>query len=78
MGFSIERANGQLDLSLITLNNIFKKSCISCHGQNLEGGARPHLQRVGLSMYKQDIVNQIINGGGRCLVVLLIMIKRKH
>jgi hypothetical protein len=36
MEFSIKRANGQLDLSLITLNDIIKKSCIFCHGQNLK------------------------------------------
>lgn len=44
---------------------IYKKSCISCHGQNLEGGAGPDLRHVGSSMSEQDILNQIINGGGR-------------
>jgi alcohol dehydrogenase (cytochrome c) len=44
---------------------IYKKSCIFCHGQNLEGGAGPDLRHVGSSMSEQDILNQIINGGGR-------------
>lgn len=44
---------------------IYKKSCISCHGGNLEGKSGPNLQKVGASMSEQDILNQIINGGGR-------------
>ncbi|TDK56294.1 hypothetical protein E2K98_26980 [Bacillus salipaludis] len=44
---------------------IYNKSCISCHGQNLEGGAGPSLKHVGSSMSEQEIEKQIINGGGR-------------
>jgi alcohol dehydrogenase (cytochrome c) len=45
--------------------SIYKKSCISCHGENLKGGTAPNLEHVGSSMSEQEILNQIINGGGR-------------
>lgn len=44
---------------------IYKKSCASCHGQNLGGGVGPDLTHIGSKMSEQDILNQIINGGGR-------------
>ncbi|MGF6952941.1 alcohol dehydrogenase (cytochrome c) [Neobacillus sp. B4I6] len=44
---------------------IYKNSCMSCHGGNLEGGAGPDLRHVGVSMSEEEILNQIINGGGR-------------
>jgi alcohol dehydrogenase (cytochrome c) len=49
----------------INAEAIYKKSCISCHGQNLEGGSGPNLQHVGTSMTEEQILNQILNGGGR-------------
>jgi alcohol dehydrogenase (cytochrome c) len=44
---------------------IYKNSCMSCHGGNLEGGAGPDLRHVGVSMSEEEILNQIVNGGGR-------------
>ena len=38
---------------------------MSCHGGNLEGGVGPDLRHVGVSMSEEEILNQIINGGGR-------------
>ncbi|MFC5450731.1 c-type cytochrome [Paenibacillus aestuarii] len=40
--------------------------CISCHGVNLEGRAGPktNLQKVGSTFSKEQIANQIKNGGG--------------
>jgi alcohol dehydrogenase (cytochrome c) len=49
----------------INAETIYKKSCVSCHGQNLEGGAGPNLQHVGSSMSEADILKQIVKGGGR-------------
>jgi cytochrome c551 len=40
----------------------FKKSCIGCHGANLEGGAGPALNNLSLS--KEEIVQIIKNGRG--------------
>ncbi|MGC4377415.1 cytochrome c [Fictibacillus sp. Mic-4] len=44
---------------------VFKQNCASCHGQNLEGtNAAPKLSDVGKKMSKDQILNQIKNGGG--------------
>ncbi|WP_349407856.1 cytochrome c550 [Pseudalkalibacillus sp. SCS-8] len=44
---------------------IVQQSCVSCHGQNLEGGVGPGLTDVG-SKYKADeIVDIIQNGKGQ-------------
>ncbi|MDQ0338420.1 cytochrome c551 [Caldalkalibacillus uzonensis] len=40
----------------------YQKSCISCHGGNLEGGAGPALANLTLS--KDEIVEVIKNGQG--------------
>jgi cytochrome c551 len=44
---------------------LFKKT-ISCHGVDLSGRVGPttNLQKVGASMTKEQITNQIHNGGG--------------
>ncbi|MED3652015.1 PQQ-binding-like beta-propeller repeat protein [Heyndrickxia sporothermodurans] len=44
---------------------IYKKSCASCHGGNLEGSVGPDISHVGRTMSEEDILNQIINGSGR-------------
>jgi cytochrome c551 len=42
---------------------IVQQNCISCHGQNLEGGgAAPSLEKVG-SKYDEDKIESIINKG---------------
>ncbi|WP_027417587.1 c-type cytochrome [Aneurinibacillus terranovensis] len=41
-----------------------KSSCESCHGQNLQGGAGPNLQKVGSKLSEEQIVKQIKNGSG--------------
>ncbi|HET7628437.1 MAG TPA: cytochrome c [Bacillales bacterium] len=43
---------------------IFEKNCASCHGQNLEGGMGPSLQHIGSKLSKEQILEQIKNGGG--------------
>ena len=43
---------------------IFKKNCISCHGENLEGGVGPELTKVGAKMSKDDIAKIIKEGKG--------------
>jgi cytochrome c550 len=46
-------------------DKIFQQNCSSCHGQNLEGGVGPNLQHIGSKMSKNQILNQIKNGGGQ-------------
>ena len=43
---------------------IVQQNCVSCHGQNLEGGAGPNLTAVGGKYDQDEIKNIIINGQG--------------
>ncbi|CAI6069292.1 c-type cytochrome [Cohnella sp. JJ-181] len=43
---------------------IYKANCISCHGDQLQGGMGPALTQVGAEMSQDDIHKQIANGGG--------------
>ena len=42
---------------------VYKASCISCHGGNLEGGVGPALSKVGSTLTETKILKQIQNGG---------------
>jgi len=48
----------------LSADKIFGQKCSTCHGDNLEGGIGPNLQKIGSSMDKAAILNQIKNGGG--------------
>lgn len=41
---------------------IVKKNCITCHGDSLQGGAGPALNKIG-SKYKESDIEGIINNG---------------
>jgi mono/diheme cytochrome c family protein len=41
---------------------VMEGKCISCHGQNLEGGAGPELQKVGSRLSKDEIAKIIKEG----------------
>ncbi|QQZ09363.1 c-type cytochrome [Heyndrickxia vini] len=41
---------------------IVKKNCITCHGDTLQGGAGPALNKIG-SKYDQGEIENIINNG---------------
>lgn len=45
---------------------IVKQSCIACHGDTLDGKGsdKKNLQKIGSRMNKEQIVQQITNGGG--------------
>ena len=43
---------------------IVQKSCIGCHGRDLEGGSGPNLQEVGAKYSEDEIKSIIINGQG--------------
>lgn len=43
---------------------IYKKSCASCHGSDLEGGAGPALENVGSDHSADEIADIIDNGTG--------------
>ncbi|WP_227013504.1 c-type cytochrome [Paenibacillus psychroresistens] len=45
---------------------IFKQTCTSCHGVDLEGRMiGPNLQKVGARLTEDKIIHQITNGGER-------------
>ncbi len=44
---------------------IYNKSCVSCHGENLEGDMGPALDKVGASLSKDEILDVIENGRGQ-------------
>jgi cytochrome c551 len=41
----------------------YKQNCASCHGQNLEGANGPALKAIGKEHSKDEILEQIKNGG---------------
>lgn len=43
---------------------LYKSSCLACHGDQLQGGMGPALTQVGADMSKEKIYKQILNGGG--------------
>lgn len=43
---------------------LYENKCSSCHGQNLEGGIGPALDKVGSSMSQEEIEEIIISGKG--------------
>lgn len=51
--------------------NIYKKSCASCHGEDLSGGAGPSLQNITDKYSKEDIKDIINNGIGTMFPVNL-------
>ncbi|WP_438448357.1 c-type cytochrome [Gorillibacterium sp. sgz5001074] len=44
---------------------MYKDNCMACHGVNLEGKMGPELTKVGGHMTKDEILTQILKGGGR-------------
>ncbi|KKI88582.1 hypothetical protein WQ54_30785 [Bacillus sp. SA1-12] len=44
--------------------DIYKQSCVSCHGQNYEGAAGPALKGVGEKLSADEIKETIKNGRG--------------
>ncbi|MEK0316651.1 c-type cytochrome [Cohnella sp. 56] len=43
---------------------IYKSNCLACHGDQLQGGMGPALDKVGAEMSADAIHKQILNGGG--------------
>ncbi|SFP21228.1 c-type cytochrome [Salibacterium halotolerans] len=43
---------------------VVNENCISCHGENLQGGSGPAIQNVGSDMSAEEIANIAQNGVG--------------
>jgi cytochrome c550 len=52
------------DVASASPEEIYTKSCISCHGQNYEGGAGPALAGIGDKLSADDIKETIKSGKG--------------
>lgn len=48
---------------LVKAEQAYRNNCMICHGQALEGGFGPELLHVGSRKTKEQIVEQINNGG---------------
>ncbi len=48
----------------VAAQTLYKSNCLSCHGDQLQGGMGPELDKVGSSLSKEKIYNKILNGGG--------------
>ncbi|WP_050179899.1 cytochrome c551 [Domibacillus robiginosus] len=44
---------------------VYQQSCLSCHGENLEGGFGPELSAIGSKMSEEEILSVIENGQGQ-------------
>lgn len=43
---------------------VVQQKCISCHGDNLEGGAAPAINKIGAELSESEIHDIIIDGQG--------------
>ncbi|MCF6136158.1 cytochrome c551 [Pseudalkalibacillus berkeleyi] len=57
-----DQADGTVDVA--TAEKLYNKSCVGCHGQNLEGKSGPPLDKIGAKLSKDQILAKIKNGGG--------------
>lgn len=44
---------------------VYQQSCLSCHGENLEGGFGPALEKIGSQYSEEEILHIIHNGQGQ-------------
>ncbi|MEK8131999.1 cytochrome c [Paenibacillus filicis] len=43
---------------------LYKSNCLACHGDQLQGGMGPKLQKVGAKLSAEQITAKVQNGGG--------------
>ncbi|SDD96923.1 cytochrome c551 [Paenibacillus sp. UNCCL117] len=43
---------------------LYKSNCLSCHGNDLQGGMGPSLQKIGTKLTEEQIAAKVKNGGG--------------
>jgi mono/diheme cytochrome c family protein len=51
-------------LDIAAAETVYAKSCISCHGDQLKGGAGPQLTDVGTRLTQAQIASKIQKGAG--------------
>lgn len=48
----------------VDTSKLYQNYCISCHGNQLQGGQGPNIQKVGERLDEAEIVKRIQKGGG--------------
>lgn len=54
----------EVTLDAAAAEAIMKAKCISCHGNSLEGGVGPNLQKIGAELDEQKLYQTISKGKG--------------
>ena len=63
-GTEAPAAGGDGTVDVAAAEALYKQSCASCHGGNLDGGFGPKLSQVGSKYSSEEIENIILNGQG--------------
>ncbi|NOU75991.1 c-type cytochrome [Paenibacillus sp. LMG 31458] len=48
----------------VDVPKLYQNFCISCHGNQLQGGQGPNIQKVGERLDEAEIIKRIQKGGG--------------
>ncbi|WP_143833710.1 PQQ-binding-like beta-propeller repeat protein [Oceanobacillus senegalensis] len=64
-GSSGNKESDKKQPTALNAEEIYNKSCLSCHGADLEGASGPGLQQIGQSWTEEELFDQIMNGSGR-------------
>ncbi|MBO9129610.1 cytochrome c550 [Bacillus sp. 165] len=51
--------------------DIYKQTCIGCHGDQMQGAVGPALNKIGATLSEEEIKNTIMNGKGNMPAGLL-------
>lgn len=54
----------EVTLNAEQANAVLKANCISCHGDQLQGGAGPNLQKIGSQLSAEQLFSIITKGKG--------------
>ncbi|TYR82380.1 cytochrome c [Priestia megaterium] len=59
-----KEGGGAEEQAAATPEDIYKQSCIGCHGDQYQGGVGPALKGVGDKLSEEEIADIVVNGKG--------------